>query len=108
YLNFKLEILANGEPKMSYTPGTSLTGFNKSTGFSLLSDYLNYNWNIEPILELITDCDEISSIEELTKYDRIASAIQSLFGDESLYADYLSGEFDDEELDNGGFVLGAD
>lgn len=107
YLNFKLEILANGEPKMSYTPGTSITGTNKSTGFTLLADYLIYNWDIEPIMELITDCDEISSIEELTKYDRIASAIQALFGDESLYPDFLSGEFDEQEMESG-FVLGAE
>lgn len=108
YLNFKLEILANGEPKLSYTPGTSITGTNKSTGFTLLADYLIYNWDIEPILEIITDCDEISSIEELTKYDRIASVIQALFGDESLYPDLLSGEFDDEQLESSVFCLGAE
>jgi hypothetical protein len=107
YLNFKLEILANGEPKMSYTPGTSITGFNKSSGFSLLADYLINNWQIEPIYEILSDCDEISSMEELTKYDRLASALQALFGDESLYADYLSGEFDEQELESG-FILGAD
>jgi hypothetical protein len=108
YLNFKLEILANGEPKMSYTPGTSITGFNKSSGFTLLADYLIYNWDVEPIYEILNDCDEISSMEELTKYDRLASALQALFGDESLYPDYLSGEFEDQELENSGFVLGAE
>ena len=106
YLNFKLEILANGEPKMSYTPGTNIGGNNKSTGFSHLEDFLIENCATEPILEILKDCDEISSLEELTKYDRLASVIQALFGDESLYADYLSGEFEEQETQSG-FVLGA-
>jgi hypothetical protein len=106
YLNFKVEMLANGEPKMSYIPGTSLSTASKSTGFALLADYFEYYWEIEPIYEFLSDCDDISSMEELTKYDRIAAHIQGLFGNESLYPDMMSEGFEDFETETG-FVLGA-
>jgi hypothetical protein len=107
YLNFHVELLANGEPRMSMVPGTVLTLQKKITGFSMLADYLEHYWAIEPILEFITDCDEISSIEELTNYDRIAAHMQCLFGDESLYADMMSEGFEEFETESV-FVLGAD
>lgn len=72
----------------------------------MLADYLEYYWAIEPIYEFICDCDEISSMEELTKYDRIAAHLQSLFGDESLYPDYMSDGFEEYETE-AGFCLGA-
>lgn len=72
----------------------------------MLADYFEYYWQIEPILELIVDCDEISALEELTNYDLIAAALQSLFGDDSLYPDMISEGFDDFESDSA-FVLGA-
>jgi hypothetical protein len=106
YLNYKVELLANGEPKMSYVPGTALGGNNKSSGFALLADYYEYYWAIDPIYELICSCDDISSMEELTKYDDIAAAIQALFGDQSLYPD-LMGEGYDEFENESAFVLGA-
>ena len=73
----------------------------------MLADHLIYHCHIESIKEILSDCDDISSIEELTKYDRLASVIQTLFGDESLYPDYLSGEFEEME-EEGAFVLGAE
>lgn len=99
YLNFKVEMLASGELKMSYIPGTTLGASNKPTGFNMLADYLEYYWAIIPIYELLCDCDDISSMEELTKYDGIASAIQCLFGDDSIYPELLSEGFDDLEKD---------
>jgi hypothetical protein len=107
YLNFHVELLANGEPRMSMVPGTVLTLQKKITGFSMLADYLEHYWAIEPILEFITDCDEISSIEELTNYDRIAAHMQCLFGDESLYADMMSEGFEEFETESV-FMLGAE
>jgi len=107
YLNFHVELLANGEPRMSLVPGTVLTLQKKITGFSMLADYLENYWAIEPIYEFITDCDEISSIEELTNYDRIAAHMQCLFGDESLYADMMGEGFDEFESESV-FVLGAE
>ena len=107
YLNFHVELLANGEPRMSLVPGTVLTLQKKITGFSMLADYLENYWEIEPIYEFITDCDEISSIEELTNYDRIAAHMQCLFGDESLYADMMGEGFDEFESESV-FVLGAE
>lgn len=106
YLNFQVDELASGELKMSYIPGTTLTNQRKITGFSMLADYFEYYWAIEPILELIVDCDEISALEELTNYDLIAAALQSLFGDDSRYADMMSEGFDDFESESV-FVLGA-
>lgn len=106
YLNFQVETLASGEFKMSYIPGTTLSSQKKISGFSMLADYFEYYWQIEPILELIVDCDEISALEELTNYDLIAAALQSLFGDDSLYPDMISEGFDDFESDSA-FVLGA-
>lgn len=106
YLNFNAELLASGEVKVNYIPGTNLSNNNKISGFGLLADYFENYWAIEPILELVTDCDDISSIEELTKYDRIASFLQALFGDQSLYPDLMSEGFDDFEQESG-FILGA-
>jgi hypothetical protein len=106
YLNFKVELLASGEPKMSYVPGTSLSTQSKATGFAMLADYYEYYWAIDPIYELICSCDDISSMEELTKYDDIAAAIQALFGDQSLYPEIMSEGFEEFESESG-FVLGA-
>lgn len=106
YLNFHVEILANGEPKMSYIPGTSLGAQSKVTGFGMLADYFENYWAIEPIYELLKDADDISSMEELTRYDRLASFIQCLFGDQSLYPEMMSEGFDEFETETG-FVLGA-
>lgn len=106
YLNYKVELLGNGEPKMSYSPGTTLGGNNKATGFAMLADYYEYNWAIDPIYELICSCDDISSMEELTKYDDIAAAIQALFGDQSLYPELMSEGYEELETE-GAFVLGA-
>lgn len=106
YLNFNVEMLANGEYKMAYVPGTTLTPQTKTSAFALLADYWIYNWNKESILEFARDSDEISSMEELTKYDRLAAHLQALCGDESLYPDLMSEGMDELETDSG-FILGA-
>ena len=106
YLNFKTETLADGEIKINYVPGTVLGANNKATGFGLMSDYFEQHWKVEPIWEILNDADEISSMEELTKYDGLAAVMQALFGDQSLYPELLSEGFDELETETG-FILGA-
>ena len=105
YLNYKVEILADGQPKRSPKPGTALGGESKKSGFTLLADYLNNHSHVEPIYEFLEDADKISAIEELTKYDRLAAHMQALIGDSSIYSELMFGSQMEEDSVE---VLGAE
>jgi len=104
YLNFNVEMLADGQYKIASKPGTFLTPKRKKDGFTFLADYVSLYCENEPIYEFLDDLDQISSMEELTKHDRIAAHMHALIGDDSIYADLLDGV----QVDQDSFeVLGA-
>lgn len=96
YLNYNVEILADGTVKRASKPGTALSTQSKKTGFSLLADYFAYHSHTEPIYDILEEADSISSTEQLTMYDTLASCIQALFGNESLYPDIITERMEDE------------
>jgi len=104
YLNYNVEILADGQIKRSNKPGNILSGPSKKKGFTMLADYFNHHSHVEPILEFLEEADTINSMEELTAFDRLAAHLQALLGDDSIYSDLLWGnQMDDEKQE----VLGA-
>jgi hypothetical protein len=105
YLNYNVEVLADGTLRKSAKPGTSLAANSKKTGFSLMADYINYHAHLEPIKELLEEADQISSLEQLTIMDLLASAIEALIGDQSMYPDLMTTKFeDDEKVDSLGLI----
>jgi predicted nucleic acid-binding protein len=104
YLNFMVEILADGQHKIAPKPGTHLTTPTKKKGFSLLADYFAYHSHLEPIYEFLEEADMISSMEQLTAFDRLAAHLQALLGDDSIYSDLM---FNLQEDDDKVEYLGA-
>jgi hypothetical protein len=100
YLNFMVEILADGQHKIAPKPGTHLTTPTKKKGFSLLADYFAYHSHLEPIYEFLEEADMISSMEQLTAFDRLAAHLQALLGDDSIYSDLMfSLQEDDDKVE---------
>lgn len=97
YLNFNVERLADGQFQIAAKPGTFLTPKRKKDGFTFLADYVSLYCDNEPIYEFLDDLDQISSMEELTKHDRIAAHMHALIGDDSIYADLLDGVQADQD-----------
>lgn len=96
YLNYNVEVLADGTVRRSPKPGTSLGTQSKKSGFGLLSDFIAYHCEKEPIYELLQEADQINSMEQLTMFDMLAAAIQALIGAESIYADMMA-EFNEDD-----------
>lgn len=97
YLNYMLDYTADGVPKRAGKPGTALATGSKKNGFTLLADQFNNHSEIEPMLEMLEEADEISAMEELTKYDLLAAAMQAKIGETSDYRFFM--EMDNEEYD---------
>lgn len=96
YLNHNAEILPNGQLQVDPMPGTFMSPNIKKKGFSLLKDQLVNHVHIECLPSLLKQAKEISSMEELTKYDRLASWLNALIGTESIYAEVMSYQEDEE------------
>ena len=96
YLNYNVEILAEGQVKRAPKAGTNLSTNTKKHGFNLLADYIASHAHNEPIDEFLEEADMISTLEELTKYDRLAAHMHALIGNDSIYADLLFGTMEEE------------
>ena len=96
YLNYGVDVLANGEMKRSNKPGTHL-GNNKKDGFEYLANFITFHSKIQNIKEWMEEADEISSMEQLTNFDGLAAVIECLFGDQSMYADIMGNNFGEAE-----------
>lgn len=105
YMNYAVEMLADGQIKRAPKPGTFLTPEKKKKGFNLLADYFSYHSHVEPILEFLEEADTISSMEQLTAFDRLAAHMHALIGDDSSYAEIMRG-INEEEVDTE--TLGAE
>ena len=97
YLNYCVDISADGQMKRAPKPGTSLGGDNKKKGFGLLDNYITFHVHNEDISEPLKEADEISSLEQLGGYDGLSAWIEALFGDESPYADLMNRDFGDSD-----------
>lgn len=104
YLNFLVDTLADGQVKLASKPGNHLSTPAKKKGFTLMADYIANHCHVEPILEILEEADMISSMEQLTAFDRLASAINALLGDDSPYAELM---FDTMEEEDRTETLGA-
>ncbi len=98
YLNYNVERLADGQLRIASKPGTSLSIQTKKKGFSLLADYIANYTHVEPIYEFLEDADTISSIEQLTAFDRLAAHMHALIGDDSVYSDIMQTSVDDDSV----------
>ena len=96
FLNYKIETLADGTYKRSPKPGHALATQSKKSAFSLLNDHIMFHCHNEPIAEWLEEADQISSMEQLTNMDRLASILQCLLGDESIYGELLMDSMDEE------------
>jgi hypothetical protein len=101
YLNYTTTVMPDGTIKRASKPGTSLGMQNKKDGFLLLANQIKFHSTIEDIPELLIEADQISSMEELTKFDGLASWIQALIGEQSAYYKLLSlGMEEKEEMES--------
>jgi hypothetical protein len=104
YLNYDVEISAQGDMRKAAKPGTHMGPENKKDGFALLGNFITFHSRIQKVKEWMKEADEISSMEQLTGYDGLSAVIEALFGDESPYAEIMSKDFgDSDEV----FSLGA-
>ncbi len=97
YLNYNVEISANGDIKRASEPGTFLNAGNKKDGFVLLEKLITFHMSKQKIVEWMKEADEISALEQLTGYDGLASVLQCLFGNESPYCDMMNKTFGESE-----------
>lgn len=97
FLNFNTYMSANGGMTVADKPGTFISAGNKRDGFDLLSNFITFHSHIQNIPDWMEEADEISSIEQLTSYDGLASVLQCLFGDQSMYADIMGNNFGESE-----------
>ncbi len=96
YLNHKAEILPNQQLQIDPSPGSFMTGKEKKTGFGLMKDQLNNHVKVETLLPLLKQTMAIGSMEELTKYDGLASYMSALIGAESIYGEIMEYQEDEE------------
>ena len=78
-------------------PGSFMSPVVKKRAFSLAKDQLVNHVHIEQLPSLLKQAKEISSMEELTKYDKLASWLNALVGIESIYSEVM-GYGDEEEI----------
>lgn len=97
YLNYMVDVLADGQFKIASKPGTHLSTPTKKKGFSLLADYFSNHSHLEPIYEFLEEADMISTIEQLTAFDRLAAHMHALLGDDSIYSDMMASQNKDDE-----------
>lgn len=97
YLNYNVEILADGQVKIAPKPGTHLSTPTKKKGFGALADYISYHAHTESIYEFLDDADMISSMEQLTAFDRLAAHMHALLGDDSIYSELLADNYTEDE-----------
>jgi len=96
YLNHEAEILPDGRLQITPEPGTYLQGVSKKRVFSLMKDQLTNHISIETLPPLLQDALNIGTMEELTKYDTLASYMAALDGARSIYAEVMAGYENDE------------
>lgn len=104
FLDYNVEVKANGEMQRANEPGTYLNPTNKKDGFALLSNFITLYAHKQKIKEWMEEADEISSMEQLTGYDGLASILQCLFGAQSPYIQIMNktfGEADDDYVSLG-------
>ena len=73
-------------------------GVSKKRVFNLMKDQLVNHAHIEQIPPLLKSLIEISSMEELTKYDDIAAYMAALDGAQSIYSDIMAYQSESEEV----------
>lgn len=98
YLNHNTNILPSGEIQIDPNAGTHLMGENKKKLFSYTKDQLTEHVHVEPLPSVLKQAAEISSMEQLTKYDRLASYMHGVAGLQSVYAEMLE-SMDDNDVD---------
>jgi hypothetical protein len=97
FLNYNVEVTASGDMKRANEPGTYLNTTNKKDGFALLSNFITLYAHKQKIKEWMEEADEISSMEQLTGYDGLASVLQCLFGIQSPYIQIMNKTFGDSD-----------
>lgn len=95
YLNHHAEALQSGQVQIEQSPGTHLHGSSKKRGFSLVKDQLIDHVHTETLKPLLQQARDISSMEELTKYDTLAAYMQALDGSRSIYGELMEQESGD-------------
>lgn len=103
YLNHNAEILPSGQLQIDPMPGSFMSPVVKKRAFSLAKDQLVNHVHIEQLPSLLKQAKEISSMEELTKYDKLASWLNALVGVESIYSEVM-GYGDEEEIMSLGLI----
>ena len=89
YLNHRAEYLPTGGVSIDPEPGTYLTGLAKKRVFSLAADQFKDHVEHENLIPLLKQASQISSMEELTKYDILAGYMAALDGARSIYGDMM-------------------
>ena len=98
YLNHKAEMLPDGSIQIDPNPGTAVTGSSKKRLFSQMKDHLSFHTHIETLNPLLKEALAISSMEELTKYDKLAAWMSALDGMQSIYPDIMENSGEDDNF----------
>jgi len=98
YLNHMAEQFPDGRIQVDPTPGTFMATQSKKKMFTLAKDHLVDHTHIEKITPLLRQAKDISSMEELTKYDLLAAFMAALIGDTSIYADIMQFQDGNDEV----------
>lgn len=81
----KHDISADGATIKS-EPGVHMLVGTKQEGFSMARDFIKYRGHTIDHLDLLMECKNITSIDELTDYDLLASFLVCLLGSRSRYS----------------------
>jgi hypothetical protein len=98
YLNHKAEMLPDGTIQVDPLPGTAMTAGSKKRLFSIMKDHLNFHARVEPLNPLLKEALAISSMEELTKFDKLAAWMSALDGLQSIYPEIMENSGDSDNF----------
>lgn len=100
YLNHMAEILPRGELQIQQEPGSFMSTQSKKKMFSYAKDHFVNHIQNEGIRHVLRQAVEISSMEDLTKYDALAALLNAIMGTQSLYHEIMTHWDVEEEMTN--------
>ena len=98
FLNHMAELSPDGRVNIDPNPGSFVSGSTKKKMFTLAKDHFMDHIQNESILPLLKQALSITSMEELTKYDLLASFMNALIGDTSLYPEIMKMQDGDDDV----------
>lgn len=104
YLNHRAEILPDGQLQIDPMPGTAVSGGSKKRLFSQMKDHLSEHVHVETLNPLLKEALSIASMEELTKYDKLAAWMSAIDGMQSIYPEIMEISGEDDNFVNIGIT----